>query len=287
MTKKKNDETNATPVVVIDLPGIATRAQPVPVPPGNYSGLGLDAESIFVISQASGLEGRTNLALMRLEITNQEPKLKTLAEPIKSFECPPTEKSSHRKQDSFYIVDADAAAPVKLEKSVDLKDWTFPLDPRQEWRQMFVEAWRLERDFFYDRHMHGVDWPAMLKKFLPAVDRVTGSRGTERLSSPIWSANFRRCISLFLAAIFVRRRINSKSPTLGARLIREPAADGYRIEHIYQSDPDYPERLSPLARPGVDIHDGRRHRSHQRRVRAFCAGDPATCCATRPDARSC
>ena len=32
---------------------------------------------------------------------------------------------------------------------------------RQEWRQMFTEAWRLERDFFYDRNMHGVDWKAM------------------------------------------------------------------------------------------------------------------------------
>ena len=38
---------------------------------------------------------------------------------------------------------------------------SFTLDPRDEWRQMFVEAWRLERDYFYDRGMHGVDWPAM------------------------------------------------------------------------------------------------------------------------------
>ena len=47
---------------------------------------------------------------------------------------------------------------------MDLAGWTFSLDPREEWRQMFVEAWRLERDYFYDRGMHGVDWPAMLRR---------------------------------------------------------------------------------------------------------------------------
>ena len=38
---------------------------------------------------------------------------------------------------------------------------------------MFTEAWRLERDYFYDRNMHGVDWTAMKAKYLPLVDRVT------------------------------------------------------------------------------------------------------------------
>ena len=57
--------------------------------------------------------------------------------------------------------------------TVPLGDWTFSLDPRLEWRQMFTEAWRLERDYFYDRGMHGLDWPAMRKKYQPLVDRVT------------------------------------------------------------------------------------------------------------------
>ena len=50
---------------------------------------------------------------------------------------------------------------------MDLSGWTFPFDPREQWRQMFREAWRLERDYFYDTKMHGVDWPAMLEKYRP------------------------------------------------------------------------------------------------------------------------
>jgi tricorn protease len=43
---------------------------------------------------------------------------------------------------------------------------------------------------------------------------------------------------------------------LGAHLVRDPVAGGYRVEHIYRSDPDRPDRASPLARPGVEIADG-------------------------------
>ena len=38
------------------------------------------------------------------------------------------------------------------------------VDPRAEWRQMFRDAWRQERDFFYDPGMHGVDWDRMYRR---------------------------------------------------------------------------------------------------------------------------
>ncbi len=43
------------------------------------------------------------------------------------------------------------------------------LDPRAEWRQVFADAWRLERDFYYDPNMNGLDWPAMREKYAPLV----------------------------------------------------------------------------------------------------------------------
>jgi tricorn protease len=44
--------------------------------------------------------------------------------------------------------------------------------------------------------------------------------------------------------------------SLGARLVRDEAAGGFRIDYIYQSDPDYPDELSPLADPDLDIREG-------------------------------
>jgi tricorn protease len=254
--KKNDDETNAVPVVTIDLGGIQARVQPVPVPPGNYSDLDVNAKRLFLLATGSGLEGRTNVSLRVLEITNAEPKLKTLAEGIKSYELSSDgKKLLVRKEDSFYVLEADATPPAKLEKSVSLKDWNFPVNPRQEWRQMFTEAWRLERDFFYDTNMHAVDWPAMLKKYLPAVDRVTDRAELSDLISDMVSEL--SALHIFVIGGDEREAAdNIKVGALGARLTRDAAAGGWRVEHIFRTDPDYPDQASPLVKPGVDVRDG-------------------------------
>jgi len=94
---------------------------------------------------------------MTLEISNDEAKPKTLVEDIKSYALSRDgKKLLVHKGDSFHVEDSGIAPPAKLEKGVNLKDWTFSLSPRDEWRQMFVVAWRLERDYFHDRKMHGL-----------------------------------------------------------------------------------------------------------------------------------
>jgi tricorn protease len=254
--KKSEDETNATPVVTIDLAGIQSRVQPVPVPPGNYRSLAMNAKHLFLLANGSGLEGRTNVSLRVLEITNVEPKLKTLAEPVKGYELSlDRKKILIHKDDSFYLVDPDAAPPAKLEKSVPLSDWTFAVNPRREWRQMFTEAWRLERDYFYDRKMHGVDWPAMLKKYLPLVDRVTDREELADLTSEMVGELSALHIFVF-GGDFREPAENINVGALGARLARDSSLGGCRVEHVYRADPDYPERASPLARPGAEVQEG-------------------------------
>ena len=83
-----------------------------------------------------------------------------------------------RKQNDLLIVDATAKGaglkdPKALADSqVDLKNWTFSVIPNDEFREGFLDAWRLHRDYFYDRNMHGVDWTAMRNKYGELVDRV-------------------------------------------------------------------------------------------------------------------
>ena len=63
---------------------------------------------------------------------------------------------------------------LNLKKNmVDLTKWAFTIDPAEDWKQMFRDAWRMERDYFYDRNMHGVDWQAVYDQYQPLVDRVT------------------------------------------------------------------------------------------------------------------
>ena len=153
---------------------------------------------------------------------------------------------------------------------------------------MFAEAWRLERDYFYDRGMHGVDWQAMREKYAPLVDRVTEPRRADRPARRRWWASCRRCTSSSAAATSARARTTSLPASLGAALARDEAAGGYRVEHIYQTDPDCRRGARPAARgPASDVEGGRRHRGGQRRPDALGAPTSARCCATRRASRCC
>ena len=81
-----------------------------------------------------------------------------------------------RKGGDIYVIDAGTAQPTSqtlAERRVDLSKWTFSVDPREEWRQMFVDAWRMERDYFYDRNLHNVDYQGLLERHRPFVERVS------------------------------------------------------------------------------------------------------------------
>ncbi len=56
---------------------------------------------------------------------------------------------------------------------INLSNWKFLLNPKEDWKQIFTDAWRMERDYFYDKNMHGVNWKAMYEKYLPLIDRIT------------------------------------------------------------------------------------------------------------------
>jgi tricorn protease len=244
----------AVPPMVIDLAGLAQRLYEVPAPPGNYSELRVTAKHLLWASQDTSFEGKRHLK--QLEITAKDPKPKTLVEDIRDFQLSGDgKKLLIRKGDAFHVIAADASAPAKLDDKVNLDGWTFSLLPREEWRQIYTEAWRMMRDYFYDRGMHQVDWPAMHRKYLPLIDRIS-DRGelNDVISQMVGELS---TLHIFVGRGDNRRGIDRIRPaSLGARLSHDPAGGGWRIDHIYRADPDYPSAAGPLARPGVDVRVG-------------------------------
>ena len=64
------------------------------------------------------------------------------------------------------------AAPAAEPKPLDLTGLRAEVDPRQEWRQMYFEAWRLLRDYFYAPNMHGLDWAQVRDRYAPFLDHL-------------------------------------------------------------------------------------------------------------------
>ena len=241
--------------VVADLTGIQTRLLEVPLPAGNYSDLSTDGKRLYFMSRDVSSTARP--ALKTLAIENKSPKPETFFEEVSNYELTlDRKKLMVRKAQEIFIFDVAAKAPTDTSKSkIALGEWTFRLDPRDEWRQMFTEAWRLERDYFYDRNMHGVDWIAMKSKYLPLVDRVTDrAELSDILSQMVGELS---ALHIFVRGGDARRGVDQVQPaSLGATFARDEKAGGFRVTHIYKTDPDMPGDLAPLARSGVNVQEG-------------------------------
>jgi tricorn protease len=244
---------NGRPPITIDPDGLLTRLQETPLAAANYVSLTVNGKFLFWTERDTDSETR----LLAMEIRNQDIMPVVLMTGVTRYELTlDGKKLMVQKGAALYLVDATAEPPKDLEKArVPLHQWSFAIDPREEWRQMLLDAWRLQRDYFYDRNMHGVPWQALLNRFMPLVDRVTDRDELNDLIAQLMSE-----LSALHTRVWtgdVRRgqdRVDLAS--LGAELVCDESAGGYTVQRIYRTDPDYPERLSPLAMPEVNVQEG-------------------------------
>ncbi len=252
--KEKQKSSGVAPVEV-NFEGLSERLVEVPADAGNLSNLTTDGKRLYWLARESDVNAKPDLA--QLEIARKNDGVGTVLAGVESYELSQDgKKLLAKKGDGWYVFDAGAKAPEKLDKSkLPLTGWTFAFDPQIEWRQMFEEAWRLERDYFYDRGMHGVDWNAQREKFRPLAARVT-TRG-ELANVFQQMVGELSALHMYVYGGDHRRGPDQVDPaSLGARLARDERAAGWRIEHVFRTDPNEPGRLGPLAKPELDVRDG-------------------------------
>ena len=235
--------------VVIDLEGLSARLYKVPVPAGRLGSLQTDGKRLYWLSVDDSPEQKRKL--QALAIGREKPDVKTVMDGVAEFQISADDKKllvRKEKENDLYVFDAGDKAPEKLDESkLDLSRWSFSFDPREQWRQMFVEAWRLERDYFYDRGMHGLDWPKVREKYEPLVARVK-SRGelSDLLAQMVSELS---ALHIFVRGGDLRKGSDDvEVGSLGAELARDEAAGGWRVARIYAADPDVPQSLSPPPR---------------------------------------
>jgi tricorn protease len=156
------------------------------------------------------------------------------------------------KGEQMWVVDAgEKPAPGKNPVAVDIQ---VKVDPAAEWKEMYDEAWRVNRDYFYDPGMHGVDWAAIKKKysvFLPDLAcRDDLNRVIMWMGSELGIGHHR--ITNGGDHPFVAKFINGG--LLGADY--EIAGGRWRIKKIYGGLNWNPSLRSPLTEPGVNARVG-------------------------------
>lgn len=134
---------------------------------------------------------------------------------------------------------------------VDLERIRLGIQPSQEWQQMFTEAWRLERDFYWAANMSGVDWPAIYRRYQPLIDRAASR---SELSALIWEMQSELGIGhAYEDGGDHRKPPDYKQGYLGADFDYDEAEAGWRIRHIVTGDSWDGKTTSPLAAPSLGV----------------------------------
>jgi tricorn protease len=257
--EKKPDE-KKVPEVKIDFAEIGSRLMEVPAPAGNYENLQATDKRLCWLNASD--ERHPKLTLQCLDVANKGDEPDTVMADVKGYEISQDRKKMLiAKGEDFFVFDSDVKgsglsdAKVVAKAKLDLSHWQLSTTPRDEYHGIFLDAWRLERDYFYDRGMQGVNWVAMRERYLPLVDRVSDRDELNDVIAQMVSEL--SALHTFVVGGDQRKPAdNVDVATLGARLRRDEKAGGYVVEHIYLHDADLPDKAPPLARPESLVSEG-------------------------------
>jgi tricorn protease len=265
------EQTPTAPRVEIDLDGITERVIEFPVAEGRYGrvqGVKGGSKVVFSSYPVEGSRGRnradpTPAAQGSLECYDFEArKQDRLIDGISDFCIGRDGKTLlYRAGDRLRVLkagekpsDKGGDRPGRDSGWIDLSRVKVSIVPAAEWRQMFQEAWRLQREQFWTEDLGGIDWSAVHAQYLPLVERVTTR---SEFSDLLWELQGELGTShAYEMGGEYRQGPDYRQGYLGVDWEWDPEAGGYRIRHVVRGDVWDPDATSPLNSPGVNIGPG-------------------------------
>jgi len=246
------------PYIIIDFKGLSERIEALPLPRGNYRSLAVNKSSIFYLNKDEGDFNRFEFRAIGPQtlytFSFDERKEKTVIEGINGYKL--SADGSHivyRKDRTIGIIEASAknSKGKKLNLS-GLKMW---YDPLAEWKQIFNEAWRMERDFYYDPKMHGLDWEAMREKYGQLLSYASCRQDIQYIIGEL-IGELNTSHTYVYGGDRQRRGDRVNVGMLGADWEIDEASNRYCFKKIYLVSDWTREILPPLAKPGINIKEG-------------------------------
>jgi tricorn protease len=257
--KKPDDKAARQPKPVkIDFDGLQNRVTGFPVAERRYESLAVacDGALFYVERRQPGIteeppevEPGNDGELYRFDFT--ERKAKSLKQGIEDISMSEDGKKLLLVYAKGKLEIGDANDKLDA-KPIDLSQLGMYVDPSAEWAQMFDETWWMEKEFFYDPNMHGLDWNAVYARYKPLLRFVQRREDlTDLLIEMIGELQVGHNR---LAGGDVPGEAGTKTGLLGADFTVEN--DHYRIRTIYHGDRWNPFLRAPLAVPGVKVSEG-------------------------------
>lgn len=248
--EKKKDE-SASDEITIDFEGLIERTEAVPVKPGNFHHLqAVDGKIYYQRREVSGifsgqeLRGYEGSYLQAFDLVKREES--EVASHVQSYQVSGNGKILVlRSGGQWYHGDA-ASASITLDgdHKINTDGWEIEVTPKEEWRQIFLEAWRHQRDFFFDPNLHGVDWKTVEEKYGSMLDLAVTRDDVRDLIREVFS-------ELHSGHAYIGPGDEPHPETapvgfLGVDLEPDEESGYYRITRILAPEPGTKDGCSPL-----------------------------------------
>ncbi|MFN2462753.1 MAG: PDZ domain-containing protein, partial [Candidatus Dormibacteria bacterium] len=267
----KAKKTEKPPEVRIDLDGIGTRVVEFPVEEGLYDKVVAIPGKVLLLSrQVSGTLGQNRMgggppSTGTLEAWDMvERRKEPLTGEVSTFEVSADGSTLvYASNNRLRALPAGAKPPEGPDGAgppgrksgwIDLDRVRVSVDPASEWRQMYSEAWRLQREFFWMADMSGVDWRRVHDRYFPLIERV-GCRS--EFSDLMWEMQGELGTSHAYEIGGDYRPVPAyPMGFLGADLELDRRSGRWRVARLVRGDPWDAKCASPLQAPGVNVQEG-------------------------------
>ncbi len=245
----------AAPAVTIDFNDIGSRAVPLPIAAADYVGLEAGKAGVLYLVRAPLVlmpddQGPNGVPVAVLSFDLASKKLQTLQEGVTGAKLSASKQQLlYRRGADWFIADAQPnAKPTQL----DIAGLRVRVDPQKQWAQMYRDAWRIERAYFYNPIFDGLDIDAAEREFAHYLPGIASRDGLSFL--------FREMLSyLSVGHMFIEGGYQPKMEEISVGLLGadfDVEQGHYRITRIFTGGKWNPQLYAPLAQPGLDVKTG-------------------------------
>ncbi len=262
VAEEKKDEAPKPPAkkepvtVTIDFDRIGQRILALPIPARNYVGMGAAKPGIIFIAEGSGggILGGGAVTIHKFDL--EKKKFDKVQENVTAFTLSANGEKMLVGQGfgpaRRYTIMPTMTPAKPGEGVVKIDEMEVYVDPKAEWRQMYNEAWRIQRDFFYDPGLHGLDYQGTKQKYVAYLDSIAHREDLNYL--------FREMLGNMSVGHHNSAGGDAPQPNfvptglLGCDFKIENGR--YRFAKIYNGENWNPQLRAPLTQPGVEVNVG-------------------------------
>lgn len=256
--KDKKKSAKKPSKVVIDFDGLTERIESFPLPRGNYRRLQANESTLFYLNREEGdfnrFEFRTPKDMDLHAFSFADKKENLVIKKINSYQLSEDGTTIvYRKDAEVGLI--ESTARESSGGALDLSGLKMQYEPLAEWRQIFNEAWRMERDFYYEPDMHGLDWPAMKIKYGRMLERATCRQDVRYVIGEL-IGELNTSHTYVYGGDRERKADRVNVGLLGADFTLDKESNRYRFKKIYREAEWTRDRVPPLYGPGMDVQEG-------------------------------